>query len=333
MLERALTLTREYRLLPPGSPVLCAVSGGADSVCLLAWLREQGVDLHAAHFDHRLRGEESQGDAAFVEELCRDWSVPFRLGGGDVAAFAKKEGLTVEEAARRLRYAFLEEEGAGLGPKTVVAVAHTADDNAETLLWNLVRGTGLKGLGGIPPDRPLGRVRLVRPFLTTTRAEIEEWLTRRGLPHREDSTNGELKYTRNRLRRQVMPVLRELNPRAAEKMAETARQLRELDLDLDRQAEELLTAARWQDRDLTFPLPLLRGASPSLGPRVVQGLLDRLGVGKKDFGAVHLTAILTLKPGGRLDLPTGVGVRAKGGLLILTQRDPHYNPRERGEGK
>ena len=163
MLEQALALTREYAMLSPGSTVLCAVSGGADSMCLLHWLsRREGITLHAAHFDHRLRGAESDADAAFVRDWCRENGIPFHLGSADVRARAGEAGRGIEETARDLRYAFLRKTARDLGG-AVIATAHNADDNAETLLLHLVRGTGLQGLAGIPPRRDA----LVRPLLTT----------------------------------------------------------------------------------------------------------------------------------------------------------------------
>ena len=142
MLEQALALTREYAMLSPGSAVLCAVSGGADSMCLLHWLsRREGITLHAAHFDHRLRGAESDADAAFVRDWCRENGIPFHLGSADVRARAGEAGRGIEETARDLRYAFLRKTARDLGG-AVIATAHNADDNAVTLLLQLVRGTG-----------------------------------------------------------------------------------------------------------------------------------------------------------------------------------------------
>lgn len=337
MLERALALTREYGMLPPGAAVLCAVSGGADSMALLHWLRgQEGITLHAAHFDHQLRGEDSAADAAFVRDWCHRWGIPFHLGEGDVRSFARSEGLTLEEGARKLRYAFLEETARSLGDKTRIATAHTADDNAETLVLNLVRGTGLRGLCGIPPVRAAGPsgpdgIQLVRPLLTTTRTQILAYLEENKIDHREDATNFDEIYARNRVRRRVMPLLRELNPRAAERMGETARQLRELDQALDGQAEDALSHLRVEGNRATLSRQVLEGVPEPARARFLQGLLDRLGAGRKDFGAVHLKAVLELKPGGHLDLPAGVGVDLRRGTFTFEKRDPHYNPRKTEE--
>ncbi len=165
-------------LLPAGCTVLCAVSGGADSVCLLDLVRRLGdVTALCAHFDHGIRGAESARDAAFVEALCEEWGVPFFLGRGDVPAYAAENGLSIETAARELRYAFLERTAKEQGAD-VIATAHNLNDNAETILFRMARGTGLRGLAGIPARRG----KIVRPLLQTPRRDIEEYLAAHGRP-------------------------------------------------------------------------------------------------------------------------------------------------------
>ena len=211
----------DISLLPPGGGVLCAVSGGADSVyllCRLCELRESlGLRVWAAHYNHCLRGAESDRDEAFVRALCAGLGVEAYSGRGDVAAFARENGLGTEDAARRLRYGFLEQTADALGADAI-ATAHTADDNAETMLLNLARGAGLRGLCGIPPRR--GRV--IRPILGVTRAEIDAYLELKGVGHVEDSTNAGDDYARNRIRHHAVPALRSVNPefsRAASRAA------------------------------------------------------------------------------------------------------------------
>lgn len=202
MRDKVLRWCRENALLAPGQTVFCAVSGGADSVAMLhilCSLREAlGMTVSAAHFNHRLRGAESDrtkplsGSSATIG-ACR-WPRP----PGDAAARARETGESLEEAARNLRYAFF----ASLGQ--AVATAHTADDNLETMLLNFLRGTGLTGLGGIPPKRDF----LVRPILCCTRQEVLAYLDAHRLPHVEDSTNAADDCVRNRLRHNVLPLLK-----------------------------------------------------------------------------------------------------------------------------
>ena len=215
----------QYQMLPQGSTVLCAVSGGKDSMALLSVLQtlapERNLMIHAAHFNHQLRGEESQRDEDFVSKWCADHNIPLTIGSGDVAQAAQEQGKGIEETARAMRYGFLTETAQEVGAEKI-ATAHNADDNAETVLLHLVRGTGLDGLGGIPPRRGA----LIRPLLGCTRAEIEAYLAAEGIPHVEDSSNADPTYARNRIRRDVMPVLRDLNPAFAATLAAALPHLR-----------------------------------------------------------------------------------------------------------
>lgn len=215
--------TLDRALLPPGCTVLCAVSGGADSVCLLDLVRRlDGITVLCAHFDHGIRGAESVRDAAFVEALCKEWGIPFFLGRGDVPAYAGEHGLSIETAAREARYAFLrrvaEEQGADR-----IATAHNLNDNAETILFRMARGTGLRGLAGIPAQRG----GIVRPLLKTPRRDIEAYLAARGIPHMEDSTNAQTGAARNRVRLALLPALEDIHPGAAGSIARMSETLAE----------------------------------------------------------------------------------------------------------
>ena len=228
---------RQERMLEGSDTVICALSGGADSVCLadvlLRLAPELGVRVECAHFNHLLRGQESERDESFVRSWCAERRVRLHTGRGDAGAYALEKHLSIETAARELRYAFFDSLGDG---HTRIATAHQADDNAETLLLHLTRGSGLKGLCGIPPVRG----RYIRPLLTVTRAEILTYLTENGLSHIEDSTNAADDASRNRLRHQVLPVLRELNPEFERACTRTIRLLREDEKTLTEEAQTLL---------------------------------------------------------------------------------------------
>lgn len=222
-------------LLPRDGRILCAVSGGPDSMYLLERLRELGYRVAAAHFEHGLRGEESLNDASFVRSWCEEHDIPFFAGSGDTAAWAGEQRLGVEEAARMLRYDFLE-HAADEWKADVIATAHTADDNAETVLMHLTRGTGLRGLGGIPPVRG----RIVRPMLDTTRDEVLRYLAERRIPFQEDATNAEDDCMRNRIRHHVVPALRRENPAFTGAVCRMAGLLREDEEYLTELAERFL---------------------------------------------------------------------------------------------
>ena len=236
-------------------------------------------------------------------------------GGSDTRKDFLAHHASIEEAARTLRYAFLFQQAEAKGCDKI-ATAHNADDNAETMLLSLIRGTGITGLTGIP----FRRENIVRPLLSMTRCEILSYLEEHQIPHREDSSNRDETYARNKLRAKVMPVLRGLNFRAVEHMARTAAQLAEIDRYLDENARGFLSQVQESPGKVSLSLDALSQAPQVLRPRMIFQLLDRLGVGRKDFRTVHLDAILSLSPGGCLDLPHGVTARREYGVLIFTTR-------------
>lgn len=337
-------LIDEYDMLPPGCTVVCAVSGGADSICLLHRLNQlraiRPFTLVAAHYNHHLRGAESDRDEAFVKRWVEDWCGPdpaagqpplpaVRLitGGGDVSGEAKRLGLGLEETARRMRYAFLEEAARAVGADRI-ATAHTADDNAETVLLHLIRGSGLQGLTGIRPRQG----RLVRPLLTTTRREIEDYLELYHIPHVEDSTNQDDAYTRNQVRHQVIPLLDEINPWFVPRMADTIRYLRSDNDYLSAQAAAVARRAKPAgDGGLSISAALLASQPDPIAVRIVSCLLGRLG--EFQFRAAHLTAVVALSrspaPSGAVSLPHSLTARRVYGELILVRgarRSPPFAP-------
>lgn len=204
-------LRRMETLLPDGGRVLAAVSGGADSMCLASLLEESGLPWAAAHCNFHLRGAESDGDEAFVRAWAEEHGVKLYVKHFETAAYAEREGVSIEMAARAQRYAWFAELCRTEG-FAAVATAHNANDNAETLVLNLLRGTGSRGMRGIPAAGTLDGVRVIRPLLGAERAAIEARLRERGLAWREDSTNRSGEYRRNRIRGAVFPVFAELNP-------------------------------------------------------------------------------------------------------------------------
>ena len=288
MLNKLKSFCRQHGLLNKGDAVVCAVSGGADSMALLwaMYLLKDTYELKlsAAHFNHGLRGEESDADAKFVQEFCESYDIPFHLGSGNVVSGHK--GL--EAAARDARYGFLQ----SLPGK--IATAHTADDNAETVLMHLIRGTGLKGLGGIAPVR--GSV--IRPMLSVTREEVLAFLQEYAIPYRTDSSNETDAFLRNRLRHYVMPLLTKENPSLAENLSAMALRLR--------QDEEMLS----QSVPITDSVTQLRQLQSAQRSRALTAFLEANGV--KEPSCEHLALAESLvfsdNPSAAGDFPKGVRI-------------------------
>jgi len=230
--SKLLAFDRAQALLKRGDRVLAAVSGGPDSVCLAHFLRvlgrRKGFSVALAHVHHGLRGREADRDARFVRELGRQWDLPISVTPVPVRALARKRGQGIEDAARALRYQALTREARRLRCNKV-ATGHHLDDQAETVLLHLLRASRLAALAGISPRRPLsGKVSLIRPLLPLRRAEVLDYLRVHGLAHRRDSTNRDTHFTRNWLRRRVLPLLESRNPRIRERLAAFAAQARAL---------------------------------------------------------------------------------------------------------
>jgi tRNA(Ile)-lysidine synthase len=229
MLDKFYTILQHKCQIVPGKTLLVGVSGGPDSLCLLDMLRRQGLPLVVAHFNHQLRSEASE-DALQVQELARGMGLPFVSASMDVATFAQANSLSIEEAARELRYRFLFKE-ARRARAQAVAVGHTADDQVETVLMHLLRGAGLDGLLGMPyrllPNPWDAHIPLVRPLLDTWREEVQAYISGRGLQPVQDASNLEVTYYRNRLRHEVIPYLERRNPHVRQLLWRTAGILRE----------------------------------------------------------------------------------------------------------
>ena len=334
MLNKVRDYIREQGMITQGDAVIVALSGGADSVCLLTVLKQLDFALRAVHVHHGIRGAEADRDEAFVQALCESLSVPLYVAHCQVPAYAAEHGLSEEEAGRILRYQILEEEAEKWerefsdGSRVKLALAHHRDDNAETILHHLLRGSGLTGLAGIRPVQG----RRVRPLLCVGRAEIREYLTAEHMDWCEDSTNQSADYTRNRIRSQVLPLLKEtVNEQAEEHILQAGQIIGQADEYLRQRAAEIWRVAvsgQQESRDsesgarrniademperVIIPLAVFAAQPEILKMYLIRHMLDQLKPGWKDITSRHFTAIAKLagKPvGSRVDLPGGLMAR------------------------
>ena len=326
-LAKARDFCREKDMLPPaGGVMLCAVSGGRDSMALLSFLEqlaaEKGFILHAAHYNHMLRPTADR-DEDFVRLWCADRHIPLACGTCDVRAWAREQGASLEDAARTLRYRFLEETADRVGAQRI-ATAHHVQDNAETVLLHLLRGTGLRGLGGIAPVR--GRV--VRPFLETDRRDIDAYVEENNIPYVEDESNADITFARNRLRIEVMPLLEKLAPGSTARIAGAAAILREEENHLAQESAGLLPPA--EEDKISLPVNTLMSRDLAIRRRLVRSMAQQLGVG---LTAAQTDAVLALGSGGFMDLPDGLQAYRQAHRLTLRRLSPPPEPLELHAGK
>ena len=310
-------------MLSAGDTVVVGVSGGADSVSLLHFLvsasEELGINAVAAHLNHGIRGEEAHRDETFVRELCAAVNVPLFVRRADCPAEAKKLGIGTEEAGRRLRYSFFEELSSNYAAAKI-ATAHTADDNAETVLFNLARGSSLKGISGIPAVRG----RIIRPLILCSRREVEEYCARNALSYVTDSTNLEDDYTRNLIRHKVMPVLASVNPDAVCAIGRLSRLAREDDALLNAMAHKLWDKA-YTGGSFSFDAQLLAEAPSPVVSRLIRNAYALL-TGEEYMSAGRtLAAQGVLKGGAAVQLHKYCFAELKNGSFRLYDKNKkHY---------
>lgn len=330
MLQDFLAYNEQKNLLKPGDTVVAGVSGGADSVCLLSLLdelkEEMGLKLYVIHVHHGIRGEEADRDAAFVRELAGKKDLPFCLVKKDVPAMAKELGMTEEEAGRRLRYEAMEEYAEKVGADKI-ALAHHRDDQAETVLFHLFRGSGPRGLRGMPVKRGP----FIRPLLFASRQEIEEYLAEKKLPYCEDSTNSSLKYSRNILRRQILPLVTEtINAQAPAHIAAMAERQEKWCLYIEKKGREAAgRLVRQEENGYSLEIDPFLQEEEVIRDEVLRQVLKRLVTGAKDIGAVHyekIRALCTAESGRRIELPGKTDVEKRYDRIYFYRREQKQEP-------
>ena len=319
LLQQVSHLLSELRLVECRQPLIVAVSGGPDSLALLLLLAELrqplGLNLHVAHLDHGLRGRESRGDAHFVEEIVHQFNLPVTTEREDVESYRIGRHLSLEEAAREVRYSFLSRV-AVVQEAAAVVLGHTADDQAETILMHILRGSGLAGLTGMstvahwPSLNHSQRVTLVRPLLEVTRTQTRSYCLWRGITPRDDSSNRSLQFTRNRLRSDLLPLLRTYNPRFQEALLRLGRSAAQ---DQAYIMEEAAWARERLSANLDEGIIIDRGGFMDLPPTLKRHLLrliyEELRGSSHGLKHQHLEGMVRLTDGGtgkQVDLPYGL---------------------------
>jgi tRNA(Ile)-lysidine synthase len=322
---KVIDFIQRHSLISPGETVIIGVSGGADSVCLLhvlaKWQKEPRIRLHVAHLNHQLRGMESEADAKYVSDLADSLSIPITIDRQDVAAYRTERNCSIEEAARELRYAFLGRVAREIGANRI-AIGHTRDDHVETILMHILRGTGITGLCGLISCSPMAYERLVmsspanqstllviRPLLDITREETTNYCREHQLDPRIDSSNHSLSFFRNRLRLQLLPLLRQYNPSIDQALLRLADIAREDNAFIEQQAFGLWEAVARQENNAIY---LDKKQVVSL-PIALQRQLLRVAVAKlagdtRDIESSHVEAarnLLNKQVGKKLSLPHG----------------------------
>lgn len=313
MLEKVIEAITRYDMLKNADSVTVALSGGADSVallhCMLSIKEMLGIKVYAVHLNHNLRGTESLRDEQFVRALCEKWSVPLTVQNADIKSESKISGESIELAARRIRYAFFEKNCHGK-----CATAHTASDSAETVLFNITRGTALKGLCGIPPVRDI----YIRPLINCTRAEIEQYCLDNNLEFVNDSTNFSDDYTRNKIRHNAVTVLKEINPSFENAVARLSATSREDEDYLSIAANELYEKCK---EDGMLKTDAVAKVHPAIAKRVLKLYFEEFGFGEIDSTNLELLYKTAKCEIGATVLPSRIKAVVKNGALCLETYD------------
>lgn len=303
--------------LQPGEKIVVGLSGGADSVALTHCLVAMGCQVTACHVNHCLRGEESEADQRFVEKFCRTLGIPLSVRRYDVKALAKAAGCTVEEMGRKCRYEAFESVRKESGSQ-YVATAHTLSDQTETVFFHFLRGSGLRGLTGIPVNRG----NIIRPFLTLTRPQTEAYCRRHGLEYVRDSSNLSDVYTRNRLRHRLIPLLRRFNPNLEQTVLRQTKTLLQDEDCLSAQAQAAADAARTPEG--SYRLEVLQPLHPALRARALIRFLDENRIPRNAALLEKLSGMIE-EGRGKLTVEGGRVLTIRGELLRCeNETEPDY---------
>ena len=331
----------QEQLIQAGETVIVGVSGGADSICLLMMLAELsgelGIRLEAVHVNHGIRGAEADRDEAFVRSYCEKLKIPFHVFSYDVPMIASEKHLTEEEAGRMVRRESFQKVMEETGGR-ITAIAHNLNDNAETVLFHLFRGSGLKGLSGMEAKTGFGPGRtLIRPLLSCSREEIEAWLEEQQIPFCQDSTNESVEYSRNRIRKRIMPEAEIINREAAAHIVQAAVFLGEIGQEEQQQAEAWLDmhGAEHDAEQVSLPAKELERLSHVRAGLVIRTAVSGLTGSLKDLTMRHTDSVLGLlekQTGRQVTLPGGLTARREYEQIVIRKRAAKNRKTEENSG-
>jgi len=326
---RTLGLIRRHNLIPPGETIVIGVSGGADSVCLLhvlaRWRRELGINLWVAHLNHQLRGAESEEDAKYVANLARQLGIPMTIDRQDAAGYRSERNCSIEEAGRELRYDFLTRVADDVGAKRV-AIGHTRDDQVETILMHILRGTGTSGLRGLDPCSPIPsrscQILVIRPLLDITRDETMRYCQQYMLEPRSDPSNLSLSFFRNRLRLELLPLLRQHSPSVDRALLRLAEIAKDDGAFIEQQASELWgKVARQEDNAICLDKKQFATLPIALQRQLIRSAIAKILGDTRDIEAIHIEAVrglLSKQVGKRISLPHGLVSHGEYSEILIT---------------
>lgn len=323
--EQVFRYISEERLIEKGDTVIAGVSGGADSVCLLFLLSELqdklNFSLQVLHVEHGIRGETSLRDADFVRNLCKEKGIPCEIRQVNAPEYANEKHLTLEEAARILRYEAFEQAALNVNGPVKIAVAHHKEDQAETVLFQMMRGSGIRGLGGMRSRRG----QIIRPLLMCSKQDLYLYIEEKHLQYCTDESNEDDRFARNRIRNMILPALKEMQQGCVDHIAQSAQELQEVEDYIRKQADPVYERyAVSEQGTITIPVPDLLRYDPVIQKAVIRRAIGECIPGKKDVLRRHVESILALcdKEGnGELHLPKGLRVQKREQGLIFTKSD------------
>jgi tRNA(Ile)-lysidine synthase len=326
LIRKVAETIKRYSMISEGEHVLTALSGGPDSVCLLQILselrNEYKISLSAIYVDHRLRPDETPFEADFCKKICNALNIPLLSKSIDVLTFAQKEGINKQEAARELRYRAFHEAADELKADKI-ALGHNRDDQAETVLIRLIRGSGPTGLSAIPPVRG----KIIRPLIEIQRMEIEDFLDKKNIPFVVDSSNLTDRYLRNKLRHVIMPELKKINPAVSKTISRTSDIFRDEERYFDIAVAKSLMKmiSRKNDRSIELFIAPMEILDTVILRRVLRRAIDATK-GLKGISFLHIEDIINLirsgRSGDRIFLPNGIRVIKEYSLLKITSEEP-----------